>query len=53
MDLSAIEHLKHQYFHFSTVIIGLILFKQASYKDMHKIVDVLELRPDLSTYGGD
>ena len=36
MELAALEHLKNWCLH---VAIDLILFKLASYKDMHKILD--------------
>ena len=43
MELAAHEHLKnwclHVFLHVFSVAIDLILFKLASYKDMHKILD--------------
>ena len=38
-ELAALERLKHQCLHVFSVAIDLILFKLASYKDMHKILD--------------
>ena len=38
-ELAAHEHLKNWCLHVFSVAIGLILFKLASYKDMHKILD--------------
>ena len=39
MELAAHEHLKIDVSTFCSVAIDLILFKLASYKDMHKILD--------------
>ena len=39
MELAALEHLKNLCLHVFSVAIDLILFKLASYKDMHKILD--------------
>ena len=39
MELAALEHLKNWCRHVFSVVIDLILFKLASYKDMHKILD--------------
>ena len=39
MELAALEHLKNWWLHIFLVAIDLILFKLASYKDMHKILD--------------
>ena len=39
MELAALEHLKNWCLHVFSVAIDLILFKLASYKDMHKILD--------------
>ena len=38
-ELAALEHLKNWCLHVFSVAIDLILFKLASYKDMHKILD--------------
>ena len=38
MELAAHEHLKNRCLHVFLVAIDLILFKLASYKDMHKIL---------------
>ena len=40
MELAAQEHLKKWCLHVFSVAIDLIRFKFASYKDMHKILDV-------------
>ena len=47
MELAAHEHLKNWCLHVFSVAIDVILFKLASYKDMHKI-----LEPDSNTYCG-
>ena len=39
MELAAHEHLKNWCLHVFSFAIDLILFKLASYKDMHKILD--------------
>ena len=39
MELAALEHLKIWFLHIYSFAIDLILFKLASYKDMHKILD--------------
>ena len=39
MELAAHEHLNNWCLHVFSVAIDLILFKLASYKDMHKILD--------------
>ena len=39
MELVAHEHLKNWHLHVFSVAIDLFLFKLASYKDMHKILD--------------
>ena len=39
MELAALEHLKNWCLRVFSVAIDLILFKLASYKDMHKILD--------------
>ena len=39
MELAAHEHLKNWCLQVFSVAIGLILFKLASYIDMHKILD--------------
>ena len=39
MELVALEHLKNLCLQVFSVAIDLILFKLASYKDMHKILD--------------
>ena len=39
MELAAHEHLKKWCLHVLSVAFDLILFKLASYKDMHKILD--------------
>ena len=51
MELAAHEHLKNWCLHVFSVAIDLILFKLASYKDMHKILDEF-FRPDSNTYCG-
>ena len=38
MELAALEHLKNWRLRIFSVAIDLILFKLASYKDMHKIL---------------
>ena len=38
--------------HFCSVVIYRILFKLASYKDMHKILDEFDIWPDPTTYCG-
>ena len=52
IELAALECLKNWCLHFFLVAIDLILFKLASYKDMHKISDEFEFRPDPNTYYG-
>ena len=52
MELAALERLNHWCLHFFLVAIDLILFKLAGYKDMHKILDEFEFRPDPNTYCG-
>ena len=39
MELAALEHLKNWCLHVFSVAIDLILFKLASYKYMHKVLD--------------
>ena len=52
MELAALEHLKNQCHHVFLVAVDLILFKLASYKDMHKILDEFLFRPDSNAYCG-
>ena len=53
MELAAHEQLKNWCLHVFSFAIDLILFKLASYKDMHKILDeFLFYRPDSNTYCG-
>ena len=52
MELAALEHLNNWCLHVFSVAIDLILFKLASYKDMHKILDEFIFRPDSNTYCG-
>ena len=39
MELAALEHLNNWCLHVFSVAIDLILFKLASHKDMHEILD--------------
>ena len=39
MELAVLKHLKNWCLHVFSVAIDLILFKLASYEDMHKILD--------------
>ena len=49
LDMAALEHLKNPCHHFFLVDIDLILFKLASYKELHKILEEFEFAPDLTT----